>query len=97
MLHLMFQTSIDCSFLQRIESGDAVILLENATFLANRLNTLGTEIVQLIQNDVDLFVLKEQIEIRGIKLTELAFGIKVIDYFDFVGLTEKNRVILTWN
>ncbi len=97
MLHLIFQSSFDSALLQRIEAGDDVIFLENAIFRVVKQGFLATKLQALLKNRVYLHVLHVELETRGVTAEELVSGIKIIDYPDLVKLTEKNRVIKTWN
>ena len=98
MLHLVFQlTSHDSSILQRIENGDDVIFFENAVFKINKGSFLNTELQQMIDKNIRLFVLQSEIETRGFSLEQLCTGIQAISYSEFVALTEKNKVIQKWN
>ena len=97
MLHLISQSFLDDSVLHRIDSGgDDVVFLESAVFRVNKRSELNTELQQLLQNNVHLYVLNSELETRGIEEDELVLGIEVINYSGLVKLTEKNKVIKTW-
>ncbi len=97
MLHLISQSSIDLSVLQRIDNADDVVFLENAVFRVNKGSILTAELERLITNNVFLYVLTDELATRGIRVDELVFGVEVIDYSGLVKLTEKNKVIQSWN
>ena len=97
MLHLITHTLIDSTTLQRIAVGDDVILLENAVFSVNQGHFLTAELEQLISDQINLFVLIEELETRGLNPNQLMTGIQVIDYDYFVQLTEQNAIIKSWN
>ena len=97
MLHLIFQSPIDSSVIQRIESGDDVVFFGNAVFRVNKSCLQRTELEQMLANNVHLYVLSDEIVIRGVNTDELVMGIAVIDYSGLVALTEKNKIIRTWN
>ena len=44
-----------------------------------------------------LYVLADDLEVRGIAVSELVTGIEVIDYAGLVALTVKNPVIQSWS
>ena len=97
MLHLIYQSPLETSIIQRIESGDDVVFFENAVFRVNNGCVQRTELEKMLANNVHLYVLSDELEIRGVKTDELALGIAVIDYSGLVALTEKNKTIRTWN
>lgn len=97
MLHLIFQSPIDSSVLKRIDNGDVIVFHENAVFSLNSAGVLKNEIQNLLENNIHLFVLSEDLEIRGMSMTELHMGIEAIDYVGLVELTKKNELIRTWN
>jgi len=95
VLHLIFQSPIEVAILERIDSGDVVVFLENAVLriLQNGLLS-GTLTQQLKRNR--LCVLSDDIVVRGIAVDELVNGIEVIDYSELVELTVNNPVIQSW-
>ncbi|MCK4840501.1 MAG: sulfurtransferase complex subunit TusB [Methylococcales bacterium] len=97
MLHLIFQTVTDSSILHRIDSGDDVVFFENALFRLNQASILSDELQRMLKNNVNLYVLSDELETRGINTDELVLGIEAIDYKFFVRLTEKNQVVSSWN
>ena len=97
MLHLIFQLPCDPSVFQRITLGDDVIFFEKSLFKLYQGSTLTEELTILSQQPVSLYVLEDDILCRGLSPKQLMVGIKVIDYAQMVGLTEKNKVIQTWN
>lgn len=97
MLHLIFQSPIELAVLKRIGRKDHVVFYENAVFQVYKDSRLTKQIELLFENDVLLYVLAEELEIRGLTRKNLITGIKVINYLELVDLTLKNRVIRTWN
>ncbi len=97
MLHLVYQSPVEDSVIQRIESGDDVVFFENAIFRVNKKSLQSTELEQMLANNVHLYVLNDELVIRGVNTDELVLGIAVIDYPGLVALTEKNKIIRTWN
>ncbi len=97
MLHLISQSSIDLSLLQRIDSGDDVVFLENAVFCLNKGSLLSAELKVLLKNNVFLYVLSDELNTRGVSVDELVAGVEVIDYSGLVKLTEKNKLVKSWN
>jgi tRNA 2-thiouridine synthesizing protein B len=96
MLHLIFQSPIDNAILERIDSGDDVVFLENSVLRMLKKGCLSDILTQLLKRN-RLCVLTQDIEVRGIGADELVSGIEVIDYSELVRLTVKNPVIQSWS
>jgi len=96
MLHLIFQSPIDIVILERIDSGDDVVFLENSVLRILQKGSLNDILTQLLKRN-RLCVLAEDIEVRGIIADELVSGIEVIEYSELVRLTVKNPVIQSWS
>lgn len=97
MLHLIFQSPITNAVLQRIDSGDDVFFLENAVFPVIKNSLLSVDLEQMLKNKVHLYVLDNELKTRGINSNELIVGVKVTDYSGLVKLTERNKLINSWN
>ena len=95
MLHLVFQSPIEIAILERIDSGDDVVFLENAVLRILKNGLLRDTLTQLLTGS-RLYVLLDDIEVRGISTDELIKGIEVIDYAGLVALAVKNPVIQSW-
>jgi tRNA 2-thiouridine synthesizing protein B len=96
MLHLVFQSPIEIAILERIDSGDDVVFLENSVLRILQKGHLSASLTQLLKQS-RLYVLANDIEIRGIAANELVNGIEVIDYPELVSLTVKNPLIQSWS
>ena len=96
MLHLIFQSPIDMAILERIDSGDDVMFLENSVLRILQKGSLCDILTQMLKNN-RLCVLGDDIVVRGIIADELVQGIEVIDYAELVRLTVKNPVIQSWS
>ncbi len=97
MLHLIFQSSFELSALQRLEKGDDVVFLENAVFRIIKNPLISAELQKLLINNIHSFVLSDELKVRGLAENEIVSSIEIIDYSQLVNLTEKNKVIQTWN
>ena len=95
MLHLIFQSPIELALLERIVSDDDVVFLENAVLRILEKGSLSDSLRQCL-NQNQLYVLANDLDVRGILFSELVTGIEVIDYKDLVALTIKNPVIQSW-
>ena len=96
MLHLIFQSPIEIAILERIDSGDDVVFLENSVLRILQNGLLRDTLIQLLSRS-RFYVLSDDIEVRGITTVELVEGIEVIDYAGLVALTVKNPVIQSWS
>ena len=96
MLHLIFQSPIDIAILERIDSGDEVVFLENSVLRILQKGSLNDTLMRFLKRN-RLCVLADDIEVRGIVADELVSGIEVIDYSELVKLTVKNPVIQSWS
>jgi sulfur relay protein TusB/DsrH len=96
VLHLIFQSPIDKAILERIDTGDELVFLENAVLRILQNGSLSDALTQLLKRN-RLCVLADDIEARGIVADELVSGIDVIDYAELVRLTVKNPVIQSWS
>ncbi len=96
MLHLIFQSPIEAAILDRIDSGDVVVFLENAVLRAIQNSDISDALTQQLGSN-RLCVLSDDIAVRGIVPNELVKGIEVIDYAGLVELTADNPVIQSWS
>jgi tRNA 2-thiouridine synthesizing protein B len=95
MLHLIFQASADSVLLDRMATGDVAVFLESGVF-----NVLKTgKLADLLANKLtthSIYVLSEDMVIRGIEETQLVKGLKTIDYSALVNLTIENPLNASW-
>ena len=99
VLHLIFQSPIEQAILERIDSGDIVVFLENAvlrTLKNSGISDISDELTQKISLG-RFCVLSEDIAVRGITVAELIKGLEVIDYAGLVELTVNNPVVQSWS
>lgn len=95
MLHLIFQSPVELAILDRMATGDAAVFLENAVLSILQKGQLADVISQKL-NSNRLYVLSEDMAVRGIDITELVLGLEVIDYPGLVNLSVENRLIQSW-
>lgn len=95
MLHLIFQSPIETALLERIDSGDVVVFLENAVLRVLQNSSISDTLTRQLGSN-RLCVLSDDIAIRGIASDELVKGIEVIDYAGLVELTVNNPIVQTW-
>ena len=95
VLHLIFQSPIETAVLERTEAGDAVVFIGNSVGMTLRQGRLAESLVAMAQSRL-LYVLSDDIVMRGIAHEALAAGIDVIDYSGLVALTLEHKVIQSW-
>ncbi|HEY8160180.1 MAG TPA: sulfurtransferase complex subunit TusB [Methylobacter sp.] len=95
MLHLVFQSPIETAILERIDSGDVVVFLENAVLRVLQDSVISDTLTRQLGRN-RFCVLSDDIAIRGIAPNELVRGIEVIDYAGLVELTVKSPIIQSW-
>jgi tRNA 2-thiouridine synthesizing protein B len=95
VLHLVFQSPIEIAVLERIDSGDVVVFLENAVLRVLQNSVISDALTRQVGKN-RFCVLSDDIAIRGINPNELIEGLEVIDYAGLVELTVNNAVIQSW-
>ncbi len=95
MLHLIFQSPVEPAILDRMATGDVAVFLENAVLSTLQKSQLAAAISQKL-NSNRLYVLSEDMAVRGLVITELVLGLEVIDYPGLVNLSVENRLIQSW-
>jgi tRNA 2-thiouridine synthesizing protein B len=95
MLHLISTSPVENAVLARICAGDDVVFLENALLRLLKTGDLNNTLFELLKTH-QLYVLADDLAVRGIATAELIQGINVIDYAQLVALTVKNPVIQSW-
>lgn len=95
MLHLIFQSPIETAVLERMDSGDVVVFLENAVLRVYQHSNISDALSKQLSRN-RLCVLSDDITVRGITADELVKGIEVINYAELVELTVNNPVIQSW-
>jgi tRNA 2-thiouridine synthesizing protein B len=96
MLHLIFQAPLDKAVLERVGAGDDVVFLDSAV-LGLLKNSCWAESLGMLAKTSQLFVLADDLTVRGIAEAELAKGLTVLDYVGLVTLTVNNTAIQTWS
>jgi sulfur relay protein TusB/DsrH len=95
MLHLVFQLPVETALFERMAPGDEAVFLENAVFRALQNSHLSHFLTHQLSK-IRLYVLVDDLKIRGLTHAELVKGIQVIDYSELVELTVQNVVIQSW-
>jgi tRNA 2-thiouridine synthesizing protein B len=96
MLHLISESPIDSAVLARLGVGDEVVFLENAVLRLLQTGADNHRLTELLKTH-PLYVLADDLTVRGIAVEELVQGIRVINYTDLVSLTVKHPVMQSWS
>jgi tRNA 2-thiouridine synthesizing protein B len=83
----------DC--LARAGKGDAVLLIENAVYAAVK-GADCENVMESARGRVTFYALGPDLEARGVKASEIAEKICVVDYGGFVDLTADHQPIQFW-
>lgn len=75
-------------------SKSSLLFLEEGVYYISWQEFLKNEILCLKENKIKIFALEQDVLARGISVVD--DYIKLIDYKQFVDLTEENSKILTW-
>lgn len=97
MLHLISQSPISTAVLERVGEGDCLVFFENAVYRILRNGCFAEVLVKKMNSTCHLFVLQDDLTLRGINAASLISGIEVIGYQELVELTEKHSLIQTWS
>jgi len=96
MLHLLSLSALQSEIVERIASGDDVVLQQGTVWAARKGHADNSRLLQLLAQHSQVYVLLEMLAVNGIELSQLLPGVNVIDYPGLVELTVKNPVIQTW-
>ena len=89
MLHLIFQSPIDNTVLERMACGDVAVFLDSAVLGVLLHGKMAQTLTDKLTNN-RLYVLSEDMAVRGILETELVAGLETIDYPGLVKLSIEN-------
>jgi sulfur relay protein TusB/DsrH len=96
MLHLISESPIDCAVLERVEVNDDIVFHCSAVLSLLKTGALNNTLSELLKTH-PLYVLADDLAVRGITQEELVHGIHGIDYPQLVALTVKHPVIQSWS
>ena len=97
MLHLIAENSLQASVVERIATGDDVILQGGVVWSVLIGHSDNQRLIDLIDRGCKLYALQDVLSAGGITEEQLLPGVQAIDYAAFVDLTVKNPVIHTWS
>jgi tRNA 2-thiouridine synthesizing protein B len=95
MLHLISESPIGNAVLERVEDNDEIVFIGNAVLRLLQTGDFNNTLAQLLKTH-SLYVLADDLTVRGITPQELVRGIHLIDYPQLVALTVKHSVIQSW-
>lgn len=95
MLHLIFQSPIESAVLERMASGDVAVFLESAVLGVLQKAKLAGALGNKLRTN-RMYVLSDDMAIRGVLPSELLVGLQVIDYPGLVKLAVDNPLIQSW-
>jgi len=97
MLHLLSQLPLQAALIERIGSGDDVVLMDGAVCAA-RIGHSGNALLrQLLSRLCRVYALQEMLSVHGVQPQFLLSGLEAVDYAGLVELTVRNPVIHSWN
>ncbi len=95
MFHLIFNSPVETSVLDRLAENDDVLFLNDAVLCV----LAGGRIADFLREKADsigFYVLDEDMAARGIAPKQLAPNINIVDYPEFVRLAAANALIQSW-
>lgn len=96
MLHLLSQSPLPAAIIERIGSGDDVVLLDSAVCSALVGHQSNFLLGRLIAAGCRVFVLEELSQVYGIQPERVMADVKPVDYAGLVELTVQHPVIHSW-
>lgn len=96
MLHLVAESTVSQTLLERIADGDDVVLQAGAVWSAFVGHQDNSKLAVLLSKGCGVYALRDVLAMSGIPDQQLLPGVVPIDYAQFVELTVKNPVIHTW-
>jgi len=99
MLHLVNKSPSDRaslgSCLRLAAKGSAILLIEDGVYAAISAADSAALIISRL-DDYKFYVLKEDLEVRGLSEKPLIDGIAIVDYTGFVDLAATNDSVQSW-
>ncbi|NJA05694.1 sulfurtransferase TusB [Methylococcaceae bacterium WWC4] len=96
MLHIVASSPVRPEWLERIGSGDDVVLLDAAALSARAGHRDNPLLQSVLDRECGVFVLREYAEACGLAPDAAMAGVAWTDYAGLVDLTVKNPVAHTW-
>jgi tRNA 2-thiouridine synthesizing protein B len=96
MLHLLSQLPLQAAVIERIGSGDDVVLMDGAVCVALAGHSGNALLRQLLSQSCRVYALQEMLLVHGVEPQLLLSGVELVDYAGLVELTARNPVIHSW-
>jgi len=97
MLHIINSFPIPNSLLNSTNSGDIVILTDNAVLAAKQENIVSKSLTQKAFSHINLYVRKADLLIRNISNNELFRGVIIIDNMQYENVISQDFMIRSYN
>lgn len=96
MLHLLSQMPLQAALIERIGSGDEVVLMDGAVCAALTGHNGNALLRQLLSQSCRVYALQEMLLVHGVEQQRLLADVEPVDYAGLVELTVRNPVIHSW-
>ncbi len=97
MLHIINSFPVPNSFLDSTQSGDIVILTDNAVLAAKKENISKESFPQKALSHINIYVRKADLLIRDISNSDLFRGVVIIDHMQFETITSQDYMVRSYN
>lgn len=96
MLHLLSRLPLQAAVIERIGSGDDVVLVDGAVCSVLNGHQDNLLLRQVLAEGCRVYALREMSLVHGIESPCWLTGVEAVDYAGLVELTVKNPVIHSW-
>jgi len=96
MLHIIDQFPLDSSAFANTESGDIVLLTENAVLAVKRTQESATFFKKVLAH-INLCVLRTDMQVRGLTISDLLCGVSILDEWDMREFPCNDFAVRSWN
>jgi sulfur relay protein TusB/DsrH len=95
MLQLIFQSPLNNTLFERFSAGDEIVFLEAAVLHLLKRGQFNQQLTQL-QQQYQLYVIADDLMMRGISCDEIITDIILINYEQLVKLTITHQLNQSW-
>lgn len=97
MLHIIKDFPLPSAILSKAQSGDTLILTENAVFAAKQENMANQSLAKKTLSHINLYVRKADLILKNISQTELFRGVIIIDDVQYENVLTEDSAIKSYN
>lgn len=90
-----FSTADVATYLERLNTGDAVIFIEDGAYNAVSSSPIASSIQNCAVQNISFYVIENDLLARGLE-NKLLDAIKPVDYLTFVRLSAHHNNIISW-